>query len=208
MRRLVYLLYFICSCMTAQQEENDPVEQLRSFYGSYPQLACEIQIDIDVPGMSIPRKILWVSFEEGKKPKVKGEGLSLLPKKGLINQMYELLNTEMQALFIEKQDELLHYKLVSLEKKSDWVTADIFFKDADYRIRSLEITTRKHGTFQVDHEYKTLKYPSYTRIRFETNEFKLPLKFIGSERSDQPPVNSEGPVEGIIELRYTYTQGE
>ncbi len=205
MRPLINLILFLfCFCLSAQQVLDESISALIDKYSVEPILKCEIVVEINVEGMKIPNKTIFVDFEEGKRPKVKGKGISLLPKKGMLNQFKELFSTPMQAIFLGKKDDNFVYKLVSLDDKSKWVTADITFDVTTFQIYETTINTRKQGSFKAVHTYKDSKYPSKSIITFEVKKFKMPLKFIGrkEEISSFPEKNEN--VLGQIILTYTY----
>ena len=205
MRILIVLLFsFSFLNLFAQQIVDENIKTLIKKYSVEPILKCEIIVEIHVEGMQIPNKTIIVDFEEGKKPKVKGKGLTLLPKKGMINQFKELFSTPMQAIFLGKRGTNFIYKLVSLDDKSKWVTADIIFNDTTFQIYESVINTRKQGSFKAIHSYQNSKYPSKSIITFDVKKFKIPLRFIG--RNDKVvnfPENEEN-VMGEIILNYTY----
>lgn len=183
---------------------DDSMEQLRLQYNESVNLKCELLIHVDVKGVNIPDKTVNVEFIEGEKPKVKGEGLSLLPKKGLADQFRKLLNSNMQAIFLSKRGNNLVYKLVSLDDASDWVTADLVFDEESYLIYESVVNTRKFGTFSSLHTYSDKIYPDRSEVSFDVKKFKLPLKFIGSEQSSSSFPEKEENVTGKITLTYTY----
>ena len=205
MKKLLFLLlFFSCLCFNAQQIVDEDIQKLIDKYSVEPVLKCEIVVEINVEGMKIPNKIIYVDFVEGKKPKVKGKGLALIPKKGMINQFKELFTTPLQAIFLNKKENNYTYKLVSLDEKSKWVTADIIFDESTSQIYESIIHTRKQGSFKAVHTYQDSKYPIKSIITFDVKKFKMPLKFIGRSNkvSDFPDRNEN--VLGEIILLYTY----
>jgi hypothetical protein len=203
------LLYIVCILrvvgLFAQNQHDDNINALVEQYIQNPELKCEITIQIDVEGMRIPDKKLIVDFRKDKKPKVKSEGLALLPKKGTIDQFSKLLSSPFQAIYISKTEKNLVYKLVSLDPKSDWITADITFDEKTYLIYRSVVNTRKFGSFQSDHSYKEKIYPFRSIITFEVKKFKIPLKFIGREQGVTSSIpDKEKNVQGKITLIYKY----
>lgn len=200
---IIFIMLLWMVPVQGQVTTDQHIEQLRLRYNDSPDLKCDILIEVDVAGMSIPDKKVYVEFLGDQKPKVKGEGLSLLPKKGTVDQFRKLLNSPMQAIFLSKRGNNLVYKLVSLDTESDWITADMVFDEQSYLIYESVVNTRKFGTFTSKHHYTDQIYPSRSEVIFELKKFKLPLKFIGSERTTPYPEADEN-VKGKITLTYTY----
>lgn len=199
---LILLLYM--NVAFGQTGLDDPMEQLRLQYNESVNLTCELLIHVEVEGVHIPDKKVIVEFIEGQKPRVKGEGLSLLPKKGLADQFRKLLNSNMQTIFLSKRGHNLVYKLVSLDDNSDWVTADLVFDEDSYLIYESVVNTRKYGTFRSVHSYSDKIYPARSEVSFDVKKFKLPLKFIGSEQSGNSFPEKDENIPGKITLSYTY----
>ena len=187
----------------AQGDEH--IDALIAQYGEERSLKCEILVQVDVEGMQIPDKKIFVEFEKNEKPKVKGEGLSLLPKKGTVDQFRELLTSPLQAIFLSRKGGNMVYKLVALDPESDWITADILFDEKSYLIYESTISTKKFGTFHASHSYEGRIYPARSVVTFDVKRFRLPLKFIGREQAE--PVSrseEEENVRGKVIMEYTY----
>ncbi len=165
---------------------------------------CNIDIKIDVEGMVIPDKQIYVEFEEGMKPIVKGKGLALLPKKGIVGQFNELFSTLLQPIFLSRKGNYLIYKLVALEQNSDWITADIVFDEESLLIYEATINTRKQGTFYSKHYYDTTIYPSKSIITFNIKKFNIPIKFLGRNENASKHEKKDKEVLGKITLIYSY----
>jgi len=201
---LLFLAVLWMNPALSQSGLDEPMEQLRLQYNEPVNLKCNILIQVDVEGMNIPDKKVFVEFRGDEKPKVQGEGLSLLPKKGMVDQFRKLLNSSMQAIFLSKRGHHLVYKLVSLDSSSDWITADLVFDEGSHLIYESVVNTRKFGTFTSKHSYSDHIYPDRSEVTFDVKKVKLPLKFIGSEqRTDNFPAKDEN-VKGKIILSYTY----
>jgi hypothetical protein len=195
---LTILLSLIAVWSSAQPEYFD---QLVERYRIKNGFQSTINIDIDVPGIVAPLKTVSIYAENGKKPKIKGEGLVLLPKKGFVGQFSEILEIPVHWIFLDTKNGFDNYKLVSLDPKSDWVTADLKLLTSDPRIDELNITTRKAGEFLIKHSYKNGNYPVKSEISFETDRMNIPLKFMG--KSDFSDVkDSANLVSGKIILEF------
>ncbi len=200
------LIYLLLSTFLgiAQGLEDTHIERLKEKYNRENTLKCQILVSIDVEGMKIPDKEVYVEFSEAGKPIVKGKGLSLLPKRGTLEQFRELLSTPLQAIFLSKKGNNMVYKLVSLDPSSDWITADIIFDPEKYLIYESVVNTKTHGSFSTVNEYDDQIYPSLTVVTFEAKKFKLPLKFIGSQQSGDPKARIDDNTRGKVVLRYSY----
>jgi hypothetical protein len=193
------LLFSLISIISSAQPEY--LDQLAERYHIENGFKTVVTIHINVPGIIAPPKTVSIFLENGKKPKIKGEGLVLLPKKGFIAQFSEILEIPVHWIFLEREGEYDYYKLVSLEPKSDWVTADVKLFASEPRIEEINITTRKAGEFYITHHYLQMNYPVKSEINFETDRLNIPLKFMG--KSDFSSVkDSTGKVSGKIILEF------
>ena len=205
MRKLFTLIaFFGYVTLVAQELTDENIVALKSKYDIETDLKCQIMIRIDVDGMVIPDKEVYVEFSKDRKTRVQGKGLSLLPKRGTVEQFRNLLSTPMQAIFLSKKGEYLVYKLVSLDPSSDWITADIVIDPGALLIYESVVNTRKHGTFSTINQYGTGAYPTRTEVSFEVRKFSLPLKFIGGEQNEQSRQQKELDGKGTVILEYTY----
>jgi hypothetical protein len=186
-------------------QTKDPyIEALIMQYADSLELNCDVYIELDVEGIVIPPKTINLRFKNGE-PQISGEGIAMLPKKGIVNQFNELLQEEFEAIYLSKRGTKRVYKLVSLDDTSDWITADVEFDELSLLVTEATINTRKFGSFKVTNAYEGLKYPSKTTINFNLKRFKLPIKFLG--RMDATAVNDTGDqeiTEGKVYLSYTY----
>jgi len=188
----------------SQNIADEHILRLKEKYDTDTNLKCEIRIRVDVDGLVIPEKQVYVEFSKDEKTVVKGKGLSLLPKRGTLKQFRDLLSTPMQTIFLSKKGSNMVYKLVALDPAADWITADIVFDPDKYLIYETVVNTRKHGTFTTLNQYAGQDYPSRTEVTFEVRKFKLPLKFIGSEQSAESVTEMNEDLIGLVILEYTY----
>jgi hypothetical protein len=190
--------------LSAQVEQDEYISALKERYAVKLDVSCEILVKTDVEGMIVPDKTIMLSFDEKGKPKFKGKGIALLPKRGIINQYNELLSKPFQAIFLSEQNKIRKYKLVSLDDKAEWITADIQFNKNTLLISEYTINTKKHGAFLVANSYEDNIYPSKSVVTFNIKKFKLPLKFIGRNDASVSKEAKKKNVTGTITLFYTY----
>ena len=86
---LLIISFLIIAVSSSAQPEY--LNQLVKRYQIDNGFSSTVRIDIDVPGIVAPPKTVSVYAENGKKPKISGEGLVLLPKKGFIGQFSDIL---------------------------------------------------------------------------------------------------------------------
>ncbi len=168
MRSIFVILALLCFFQAFSQDLNDEyILRLKEKYDDESELKCQVRIHVDIDGLTIPDKEVYVEFAKDKKAVVRGKGLSLLPKRGTVEQFRDLMGTPMQAIFLSKKGEFRVYKLVALDPASDWITADIVFDPEENLIYESVVNTRKHGTFTTLNEYDGMDYPSRTEVIFE-----------------------------------------
>ena len=211
MRKLlaIWVLFFSFSALAQQEgtsadDKKDPIQVLKDRYAQSLQLKCSVQVHIAVDGMQIPDKEIYLEYQEGQKPIVRGKGLTLLPKKGGLRQFQTLFSGNIQQIALPSEDGLLRYKLVALDPKSDWITADLWLAPETYQILRTEVSTKSHGSFSTENSYEKADLPVETIISFEVKAFKLPLKFIGGSQSEFKKQALEEGQMGKVVLRYTY----
>jgi len=202
MKYLIIIISLLFSSSAFAQANDEELKALLENQTIYETLKCKVDVCVNVPGVDIPDKEIFIQLRKGKAPKIEAKGLLILPKKGLIGQFNDLINSKYQAIQLYNQADTLMYKLVSLDKKSDWITADIYFTRKELRIYKMEISTRKHGDFEIYHSYQADGAPKHTRIVFEISESKIPLKFLGRSHKTK---SDEGPQEGIGEIDLKYS---
>lgn len=193
------IVLFLTLSVSAQPEI---AKKLAARYEIKKGFSTTVTILIDVPGIVAPPKTIDIYAENGKAPKINGKGLILLPKKGFVEQFSELLTIPVHWIFIEEKAGYQYYKLVSLDSKSDWVTADLKILSKDPRIDEINLTTRESGVFQINHFYAKGKYPERTEINFTTDKFSIPLKFLG-KADDKGAIEKDGKVQGKITLTFS-----
>jgi hypothetical protein len=201
MKYLILSLFFI-SLGVSSSAQPELAKKLMNRYEIKNGFKAVVDITIDVPGIIAPPKTIEIYSVKGKAPKIKGAGLILLPKKGFVEQFSDLLSIPVHWIYMEDKGNYQFYKLVSLDPKSDWVTADIKIYTKDLRIEEINLTTRESGVFLINHFYGKGKYPDRTEISFVTDKFSIPLKFMG--KADVTEVKTtDGKVKGKIILVFT-----
>lgn len=206
-RILILLLLFPAYCLKGVDADELPeiLKAVLQTDTSFLSISCNIEVTLDVPGLSMPEKEIELRLEKGKKPRIKGDGITLLPKHGIIGQYRKFLELDCQAIPISERGDTMVYKVVSLDKKSDWTTVDLTITRSDAKIHSMLISTRKNGEYLVRHFYgeDAALFPEQTEVSFEAMPLKLPLKFLGKQEGVEFLADQDGPVTGRIILQYS-----
>ncbi len=211
---MLSILLLLCfpSWLTNAKSQNLPeiLQEVLRNDTAYQSLSCIINIRLDVPGLSMPDKEIELELEKGKKPKIKGEGITVLPRHGIIGQYREFLEVDSQAIPLRDNGDTIVYKVISLDRKTEWITVDIELTQSDARIQSMLISTRKHGEYNLRHSYATESdfFPEQTEISFEAMPLKLPLKFMGKQEGIDSLLDKNESVNGSIMLLYSQISWE
>lgn len=202
---LVFFAVLQSSKHTYAQQLPEILQQVLNADTSFNKIRCKISIHVDVAGLKIPDKKIALELEKGKEPAIKSEGMVFFPKRGVIGQYHEFLDSKCQSILIDEKPDTVLYKLVSLDNSTDWVTVDLKVSKLDTRVHEMVISTRKNGEFVVKHWYNrgSFKFPEKTEISFEAMPVKFPLKFMGQKNSEPSIVNSDEPVNGRVILHYS-----
>ena len=201
MRYILFIAILFCNSFYAKAQ-TQLVEKLKERYNIKNGYETMVNISIDVPGLTVPPKDLGIKCEKGKKPQIKGKGILLIPKKGLTNQFSELLSNQAHWIFLSENGGFVNYKLVSMDSKSDWVTADIKILKEQSRIDEVNLITKDSGEYLIKHSYASGNYPSETEISFWTSRLNIPLKFLGKSSVDKVK-DKDGKIKGKIFLKFT-----
>ena len=87
MKKLLLLsILFVMKTLVAQVSE-PYIDTLIQHQLKYNNMECHVLVVVDVLGIDIPDKQVFIRLLEGEKPKIKSKGLLFFPKKGLYGQM-------------------------------------------------------------------------------------------------------------------------
>lgn len=201
MRYILFIAILFCNSFYAKAQ-TQLIEKLKDRYDIKNGYETLVNINIDVPGLIVPPKDLSIKCEKGKKPQIKGKGILLIPKKGLTNQFSELLSSQAHWIFLSENGGFVNYKLVSMDPKSDWVTADIKILKEHSRIDEINLITKDSGEYLIKHIYTTGNFPSGTEISFWTSKLNIPLKFMGKSSLNKVK-DKDGKIKGKILLKFS-----
>lgn len=201
MKYILLIAILFCNSFNAKAQ-TDLMEKLKERYDIKKGYQTMVNINIDVPGLTVPQKDLSIKCEKGKKAEIKGKGILLIPKKGLVNQFSDMLSVPAHWIFISEKAGFVNYKLVSMDSKSDWVTADLKILKEQNRIDEINLITKDSGEYLIRHFYASGNFPSATEIIFWTSRLNIPLKFLGKSSLNKVK-DKDGKVKGKIFLKFS-----
>ncbi|MDR6844641.1 hypothetical protein [Flavobacterium granuli] len=201
MRYILFIVIVFCNSFFAKAQ-TELMEKLKARYDIKNGYETMVNISIDVPGLTVSPKDLSIKYEKGKKVQIKGKGILLIPKKGLTNQFSELLSSQAHWIFLSDNGGFVNYKLVSMDSKSDWVTADLKILKEQSRIDEIDLITKDSGEYLIKHSYSSGNFPSTTEISFWTSKLNIPLKFLGKTSLNKAK-DKDGKIKGKIFLKFS-----
>lgn len=153
----------------------------------------------------MPVKEVSLIMVKGEETRIEGDGIMLLPKRGLLGQYQSIIETPCQAIVLMENADTVVYKLVSLLPESDWVTVDFTILKINANVHVLNVVTRENGVFNIQHWYNesTQNIPTKTIIAFKAIPMKLPLKFIAQNTGADQIFNADNPIDGRVILKYS-----
>lgn len=189
-------------------DEPDPermIEETKLKFSSIRDFTAEVEIEINVHFINVPDKKARIFYKYPDKLKFKSKSFLLIPKKGIGFTIFELLENKYASIYIGKRlvkgRELNEIKVIPLDEGSDIALATLFIEPDEDLIYYMEATTRNSGFFTSEFEYGSFApLPESNRIRFEVDEVRMPLKFMGKTNIDQSKMK-EGAMGEVI-LRF------
>jgi hypothetical protein len=203
------LLNIILSTFEGQDiDKPDPetiLEKVKSNFRTIVDFKADVEIEINVDFINIPNKEARIIYKYPNKIKFKSKSFLMIPRKGIGFSVFELLEDDYSAIYtgtkLINDRELVEIKVVPLSDRSEIVLATLYIDSVNYLIHYMEATRRKSGFFTTEFMYgDEAPLPDSNRIRFEVDEMRLPLRFIGKATVDKSKMK-QGTVGEII-LRY------
>jgi outer membrane lipoprotein-sorting protein len=212
------LLHFVSASAQAPDAQKI-LEEVRSRFEKVKDYEADINIKVDVDFVKIPEKKGKAWFAQPDRVKVKTEGFSLLPKKGMNFSPNQLLTGNFTAIFSGEEKVGGHdtwvIKVVPGNDDSDILLSKIWVDKKRMVIRRLESATRSQGTFEMYFEFpesaSTFDLPGSIVFKFDLRKNEIPLGLTGDFNNQDPgkakgTKNSRGTVT-IRYLKYTINQG-
>lgn len=223
----IIIRYVVCSVLlligrNSFAQAPDPqliLDEVRSRFEKIKDYEAEITIKVDVDFVKIPLKTGKAWFAQPDKVKVKTEGFSLLPKKGMNFSPNQILNGNYTAIFSGEQmigaNDTWVIKVVPSDDTGDILLSKIWVDKKRMVIRKIESATRSQGTFEMQFEFpetaSTYDLPAQIIFRFDLRKNEIPLGLTGDFNNQDPgktkgTKNTRGTVT-IKYLKYTVNKG-
>ncbi len=188
MKTLIIILVLLQGLIfKVHSQEKNPEEILsavREKLGSVRDFSADVEIDINIDFIKIPNKYATVIYKHPDKFKFRSPGFFMIPKKGFGFSIVDLLEKSYTAVYVglveQKGKVLEEIKIIPMENKSDIVLASFWIDTESDLVYHFEAVTKKSGYYLTDFEYsENDPLPSKNIIRFEVDDIRLPLRFMG-----------------------------
>ena len=209
---LSILLLFAVTYVQAQQPDPQQIlDEVRAQFEKIRDYEAEITIKVDVDFVKIPVKNGKAWFVQPDKVKVKTDGFSLLPKKGMNFSPNQILTGNYTAIFSGEQKIGEHdtwvIKVVPADDTGDILLSKIWVDKKRKVIRKMESATRSQGTFEMQFEFPAtpaaFDLPEQIVFRFDLRKNEIPLGLTG-DFNNQDPGKTKGTknTRGTVTIRY------
>jgi outer membrane lipoprotein-sorting protein len=184
----IAILLFTISMLGIHAQDTDPyalLNNLKSRFDKIRDYSADMEIKVDVDFIKMPVKHATIYYKQPDKIKFKSDEFFMIPKRGLGNQLSQILNEPYNAIYAGEDtlDSQVNdvVKILPMGKKPDIILATWWIDRTSETISRTENNTRDQGTFTVDLKYGSNSdlLPAQMIISFEIENLSIPLKFIG-----------------------------
>ncbi|HEX5001999.1 MAG TPA: hypothetical protein VFW78_05855 [Bacteroidia bacterium] len=220
---IIGLLAIVLWPVTSLSQEPDANKILDEVQGKFLKIKdyeASITIKVDVDFIKIPVKTGTAWFAQPDKVKVKTDGFSLLPKKGMNFSPNQLFTGDFTALYSGEEElngiPVYVIKVIPKDDTDDILISKLWIDKNRKVIRRLESTTRSQGTFEMNFSFPptAAEYdlPDAIVFNFDLRKNEIPLGLTGDFNNKDPKSskggrNTRGTVI-IHYLKYIINQGK
>ena len=197
MKRIALISGFVAqSAIGWSQTANEILADLRSGFQKINDLKCQVDMNFDIPGVSIEKISGKMFYKKPDKFRVRTKGLVFLPKQNPFQQL-ELLedpNSYVAILAGESEVEGVKCHVINVipNNPEELVIMKMLVGKEDRRIHKSELTLKREGTVTYYNTYSDAEAVIPTEMRFEADfrRFKMP-KAISGDFSSRPVRDEE-----------------
>lgn len=210
MKKIFTTLILFAAVITAQQKDPDKILTfVREEFKKIEDYVVDVEIKIDVNYIKAPATKAKIYYKQPDKVKMESEGFAMLPKQGLNFSPVGLLENEYNAIYSGQDtvDENLTdvVKVIPSATDSKIVLMTMWIDTGESRVRKVETTTKKQGTYSIALSYKKDEYevlPSKVVFTFDVPELNIPTAISGEVQEETPKPNKKNPLVGTVTVDY------
>lgn len=210
MKKIFTTLILFAAVITAQQKDPDKILTfVREEFKKIEDYVVDVEIKIDVNYIKAPATKAKIYYKQPDKVKMESEGFAMLPKQGLNFSPVGLLENEYNAIYSGQDtvDENLTdvVKVIPSATDSKIVLMTMWIDTEESRVRKVETTTKKQGTYSIALSYKKDEYevlPSKVVFTFDVPELNIPTAISGEVQEETPKPNKKNPLVGTVTVDY------
>ena len=192
-----------------QAQEVDPaLLRLKQRMDSVTGFQAEIRMEVDISFVNMPVKHARVRYERGAPIEVTSEDFVMIPKRGLDITFAELFRHPFMTLNLgrvrlEGRD-CEHTKWIPTSGTSEYAIATLWLDTDALQVLKSQISTKKHGEFEIIYDYggPGELLPSQIRVEMAVSGMKIPLRFLGKDTQiDRDKMKEDPQQQGVIYLQ-------
>jgi outer membrane lipoprotein-sorting protein len=214
MRKCIALFLMLLFLFTESkgQEKNAVaiLEGVKKKFSLIEDYKATATIKVDVDFIKIPVKNSTIWFVKPDQIKVKTDGFSLLPKRGLNFSPNKLFQGNYATLYSREEKEgndvLQVLKVIPQDENDDIILSTLWIDENRNVIKKLETTTKNEGTFVMRFIYGNNpgKYdlPQQIIFNFDLRKNELPLGLTGDFENSRPKEKGNSNSRGTVTITY------
>jgi hypothetical protein len=210
MKRIILLVIILAAALNAQKKDPDEIlNRVKENFSRVEDYKVNVDIKVDFDFIKVPEMNATVYFKYPDKMHLESESFAMLPKSGMNFSPAALLSGDYTA-FYEKEEEVNGsmtsiVKVIPLGGGGDIVLTTLWIDTKHDRIRKVESTTKMQGSFSIELDYASDKYPLPSLMIFSMNMDKMDLPKImtGETETESKKEKKEKTSKGRVTVEYS-----
>lgn len=179
------LLFALAEIIGQDQDPYNVLDSVREKLTMIRDYSADIEIEVDVEFINMPVKRAKIFYKRPDKIKFTSNEFIMLPKRGMNNQILNMMEEPYTAIYLGKEDiqgkEHIMVRIVPMDKNPQIILATIWVDCTSFLIGKSESNTRDEGSYKVEFEYNdpNITLPTLMTFFFDVEKLNIPLNFIG-----------------------------
>lgn len=215
MKTILTIILLSTSAISIQaQTAAEILSSIRSDFKAIHDLKCKVEMEFDIPGVSLDRISGKMFYKKPDKFRVHTKGLIFLPRQNPFQQLETLEDPEKYMAVLAGESNVngidCHVVNVIPNDQGDLVMMRMEIGKQDGRIHKTELTLKREGTVTYFNEYDDNSgiIPSEVRFQADFRKFKMPKAISGDFSASVPAEddengNSDNYETGNVTMRLT-----